>query len=323
MRLLITGGGGFIGQTLAREILSLGALNAKGNGLTEIDSLTIFDQHAPTTLNRHDPRLKIVTGDLTNPDACEQLFANPYDLIFHLGAIPSGGSEMAFDRGLAVNFDATRALLEFGRQAENTPLFIYSSTTAVFGGQLPQVVPDEWNPTPTSSYGIAKAMSELLLNEYSRRSFVDGRALRLPTIVVRGGKPNTATSTFASSIIREPLNGERTTCPVTPETTIWIMSPQQVVACLILAAELPDSALGDNRIITLPGLAVSVGEMVAALAEVAGEAVVDLIDWDHDPFIQRIVGSWPTHFAATRALTLGFSADESIQAIIRQHIRNM
>ena len=321
MRLLITGGGGFIGQTLAQKLLAIGTLNVRGQGPAPIRSLTIFDQQAPITLNRPEHRLSIVTGDLTNPADREHLFAEPYDCIFHLGAIPSGGSEKAFERGLAVNFDATRALLEHARQLEPSPLFIYSSTTAVFGGALPDVVPDEWAPTPTSSYGIAKAMSELLVNEYSRRGFVDGRALRLPTIVVRGGKPNTATSTFASSIIREPLNGERATCPVTPETTIWIMSPEQVVNCLLKAAALPAASLGDNRIITLPGLAVSVAEMVAALKEIAGPKTVGLIDWKHDPFIQRIVGSWPTHFTAERALALGFTSDHSIHTIIEQHHR--
>ena len=316
MRVVITGGGGFVGQRLARALLALGGIP----GAPRLTSLLLTDLQPPTQLDLSDGRVDFLSGDLTDPELLEQLFATPANIIFHLGAIPSGGSEKAFDRGLAVNLDGPRALLEAARHQDNAPRFVYTSTTAVFGGALPDVVPDEWPPTPQSSYGTAKAMSELLINEYSRRGFVDGRSLRLPTIVVRGGAPNTATSTFASSIIREPLKGERATCPVAPETAIWILSPDQAAASLIHAAALPATALGDNRIINLPGLCVTVGEMVEALAEVAGPEAASLIDWAHDPFIQRIVGSWPARFAASRALDLGFRPDESMQAIIRAHI---
>ena len=316
MRIVITGGGGFVGQRLARALLNLGGIP----GAQSLSTLLLTDLQVPSLLDLADNRLTFLQGDLTAPELIDQLLAIPADLIFHLGAIPSGGSEKAFDRGLAVNLDGTRALLEAARRQGNNPRFVYTSTTAVFGGTLPDVVPDEWPPTPQSSYGTAKAMSELLINEYSRRGFVDGRSLRLPTIVVRGGAPNTATSTFASSIIREPLKGERANCPVTPETAIWIMSPDQIAANLIHAASLPAADLGDNRIINLPGLCVTVGEMVAALVEVAGPEAAALIEWVHDPFIQRIVGSWPARFAASRALALGFRPDESMPAIIRAHI---
>ena len=316
MRIVITGGGGFVGQRLARALLALGGVP----GAPRLASLLLTDLQAPSQIELSDERIEFLSGDLTAPGLMDQLLATPADLIFHLGAIPSGGSEKAFDRGVAVNLDGTRTLLEAARRQGNKPRFVYTSTTAVFGGDLPAVVPDEWPPTPQSSYGTAKAMSELLINEYSRRSFVDGRSLRLPTIVVRGGAPNTATSTFASSIIREPIKGERATCPVTPETAIWILSPDQAAASLIHAATLPAADLGDNRIINLPGLCVTVGEMVDALTEVAGPEAAGMINWEHDPFIQRIVGSWPARFAASRALALGFRPDESIQAIIRAHI---
>lgn len=320
MRVIITGGAGFVGQKLAAKLLETGQLSQPAGEPARLSSLVIFDQQQPTALDLGDKRLELVTGDLTAAGSVAALLAQPADLIFHLSAIPSGGAEKAFDRGFAVNLDATRSLLEAARRQPSPPRLVFTSTTAVFGGDLPDVVPDEWAPTPTNSYGIAKAMSELLVNDYSRRGFVDGRSVRLPTIVVRGGAPNAATSTFASSIIREPLNGERVLCPVSPETTIWILSPDQAVRSLLLAATLPAGALGDNRIITLPGLAVSVGDMVQALGEISGEAVTKRIDWQPDPFIQRIVGSWPARFAATRALDLGFRPDDSIHTIIRAHL---
>jgi nucleoside-diphosphate-sugar epimerase len=239
--------------------------------------------------------------------------------VFHLAAIVSGMAESDFDLGMRVNLDATRLLLDTCRARGTCPRFVFTSSVAVYGGELPDPVLDATALVPQSSYGTQKAIAELLINDYSRRGFVDGRSLRLPTISVRPGRPNAALSSFASGIIREPLAGVEAVCPVDPVARLWLMSPSTVMDCLLAAQALPSSALGVQRSLNLPGLTVSVGEMVAALERVAGAEVVRLIRWEPDPRVQRMVATWPGACDATRARALGFPADRNFDDIIRQH----
>ena len=315
MRILITGGAGFLGRKLAQELLRRGALSVKGTGPRSISKLILFDKYAATGLPG-DERLTIVEGDIRDAGALRALLAPPPDIIFHLAAVVSGEAEKDFDLGMQVNLHATMALLEICRALEAAPVLVFASSCAVFGGELTETIYDHTAPAPRSSYGMQKAVGDLLISDYSRRGFIDGRILRLPTIVVRPGKPNAATSSFASSIIREPLQGRRATCPVGPETKVWVLSPRKVTQNFIHAAELPPERLGQQRVINLPGITVTVAEMVAALEAVGGKDLSARIDWAPDPFIQSIVLTWPPNFAPERALELGFQRDGSFEEVI-------
>ena len=323
MHILITGGAGLLGSKLARQLLERGSLELDGTR-REIISLTLFDRAEPNSGESflEDSRLKVVSGDLTNAETIRSLLKAAPDVIFHLAAVVSGEAEKNFELGMAVNIDATRTLLETCRASGTTPHFVFTSSVAVYGGELPDVIQDDTALNPQSSYGMQKAVGELLVNDYSRRGFIDGRVLRLPTVVVRPGQPNAATSSFASSIIREPLQGAQAVCPVSAETRMWIMSPRQAVESLIHAAQLRADDLGTNRSLALPGLSVSVGEMVSELAEVAGQEVAGRVRWETDPFIERIVGSWPAQFAPRRASKLGFKADKSLRDLIEIFIQD-
>lgn len=322
MRVIILGGAGFLGRKLAVALLERGYLvNATGKQL-DISKLVVFDKVEPSPPLPADERLETVTGDITNPQTIQSLLSQKSDVIFHLAAVVSGEAEENFELGMNVNLQATRDILEVCRDLKSPPRFLFSSSVAVFGGDMPPVVQDDTAPFPQSSYGTQKAISELLINDYSRRGFIDGRILRLPTIVVRPGKPNRATSSFASSIIREPLQGKEAVCPVSKDTKLWIMSPRKAIENFIHAAELPAEVFGKHRIISLPGLIVSVQEMIGDLETVAGQETVKLISWQPDAFIQRIVGSWPSAFAPKRALAMGFKADDSMTGIIQSFIED-
>ena len=240
--------------------------------------------------------------------------------VFHLAAVLSGQAEADFDLGMRINFDSTRMLLETCRKRGHRPRVVFASSCAVYGGDLPDVVPEFAPLTPQSSYGTQKAMGELLVNDYTRRGFIDGRALRLPTISVRAGKPNAALSSFASGIIREPLNGEVSVCPVPPATRVWLLSPTTVIECFIAAHDIAGETLGANRSLILPGMTVSVAEMLASLGRVAGAEVAGLVRFEPDARVQKIVNSWPVALDASRALHLGFPTDDSFDDIVRSHI---
>jgi nucleoside-diphosphate-sugar epimerase len=252
----------------------------------------------------------------------ERVIDEETSTIFHLAAIVSGQAEADFDLGMRINLDAARLLLETCRLRGHKPRVVFTSSVAVYGGDMPDVVRNDTALNPQSSYGTQKAIAELLLNDYTRRGFVDGRVLRLPTISVRPGKPNAAASSFASGIIREPLNGEGTVCPVAGNTRLWLLSPRKAIACLIAGLELDAAALGNQRVLNLPGISVSVDEMVAALREVAGEAVVKRIEWQPDPRIEKIVGSWPGRWDTTRAEQLGLTGEQSFADVIRSYIED-
>lgn len=320
LRVLITGGTGFIGKRLARQLLDQPTLALEGEAPREIGKVTLLDAFPDDDLP-DDPRLDVRIGEIDDSALLEEL-TREVDLVWHLAAVVSSAAEADFDLGMRVNLHGLLALLEVLRAQPKPARLVYASGFAVFGGPLPKVVVDDTLPTPVSSYGIQKAIGEMLVNDYSRRGFVDGRTLRLPTIAVRPGKPNKAASTFVSSIIREPLVGDRAVCPVTPETPVYITSPRRVLDAMLHGMTLDAERLGQSRTIPLPGLTVTIAEMVEALERVAGPAAGELIEWREDAEIQRIVASWPSRVEASRAAELGFHADGDIESIIRAHVED-
>ncbi|WP_250500180.1 D-erythronate dehydrogenase [Caballeronia sp. GAWG1-5s-s] len=319
MKILITGGAGFLGQRLAKRLLERGTLD--GQPVTE---LLLLDVARPADAQLlADPRVRAETGDIAERAVLERCIDGETRAIFHLAAIVSGQAEAEFDLGMRINLDASRTLLEVCRASGHAPRVVFTSSVAVYGGVLPDIVQDDTALNPQTSYGTQKAIAELLLCDYSRRGFVDGRVLRLPTISVRPGKPNAAASSFASGIIREPLNGERSVCPVDGDTRLWLLSPKSAVDALIAGCEIDRAEFGMRPIINLPGLSVSVNEMVAALREVAGDEVVSRIDWQRDERIAKIVASWPGAWDTSRAQQLGLTGDRSFADVIRAYIEEM
>ncbi len=318
MRIVITGGCGFLGRRLALLLLE------RGSSLGPLDELVLFDNAAPASPLPDDRRLKLATGDIADRETMRRLLAPGAAAVFHLAAVVSGQAEADPDLGYRVNLDGTRAVLDACRALGACPRLVFASSLAVYGGKLPPTVGDDTPLRPQSSYGTQKAIGELLVNDYSRKGFVDGRALRLPTVVVRPGRPNRAASTFASSIIREPLSGNDATCPVSPDLVMALASPRRVVAALHHAHELPANAFGANRSLQLPGFSVAVGEMVEAVRRAGGDAALGHIRWEHDSQIEAIVAGWPQALAAPRAAALGFAAesgiDEAVQAFIEDDL---
>lgn len=319
MDVLITGGTGFIGKKLAAALARRGALHLDGQA-GGIERITLFDAVAGEEVPR-DARITVATGDIADRPTLDRLVAGA-DLVFHLAAIVSANAEADFELGYRVNLTGTWQLLEALRAKGGRPRLVFTSTLAVYGGDLPEIIGDTHHLTPQTSYGAQKAAGELLVADYSRKGFIDGRALRLPTIVVRPGKPNKAASTFASSIIREPLAGQEAVCPVGRDAAMFLLSPRRVVEALIHAMELPDARFGAVRSVQLPGITVAIGEMVDALERIAGKAVAARIRWEPDPLIQRIVAGWPARLSGARALGMGFQADRSVDEIIRAHIED-
>ncbi len=318
MKILITGGGGFIGRRLAHALLKRGTLADADGKQSAISQIVLLDTGFP---ERTDTRLKCVKGDLTDAALLAGAIGTDTASVFHLAAVVSGGAEADFDLGIRVNLDGTRGLLEACRRQARAPRYVFASSVAAFGGDLPPVLDDSTTPNPQTSYGAQKVCAEYLATDYSRRGFIDGRSLRLPTIVVRAGKPNLAASSFASGVIREPLNGEISPCPVEPETGVWLLSPGKAVEAFIRAHDLPTSAWGVNRVVNLPGITVSVAQMVEALRRIAGDKVASRVQWEPDARIQGIVKTWPARFTTERASKLGFAADRDIESVIRDYIR--
>lgn len=303
MRVLILGAAGMIGRKLAERLRRDGALAGR-----EISELALADA--------------VDGDDLLEPGTAERLVANRPDVVFHLAAVVSGEAEADFDKGYGVNVDATRALLEAIRIEEYRPRVVFSSSIAVFGPPLPDLIGDDHAPAPATSYGTQKAIAELLLADYSRRGFLDGVGIRLPTICVRPGAPNRAASSFFSSIIREPLNGKEAVLPVPESIRHWFASPRAAVDFLVHAAELDSSSLGARRCLTMPGVSATVGEQIAALRAVGGEDTVRLIRREPDGTIARIVSGLPGNFDARRAHELGFRAESSFEEIVRVYVED-
>lgn len=316
MKVAILGGGGFLGRKLAERLAADGTL--LGLPISELHLADLSEPAAPEAgfpIHRHAADLSVAT-------AAEQAIPHDTRVVFHLAAVVSGHAEADFDAGMSANLKGTMNVLERCRHLDLPPRLVFTSSVAVYGGEIPQPIEDWYLLNPQTSYGTQKALGELLLNDYARRGFVDGRGLRLPTVVVRKGKPNKAASSFASSIFREPLQGEEAVCPVRPESPMWIASPRIIVENLVKAAELEGRAFGQNRCLALPGLLLTVGEMVEALRRVAGEEVVARIRWQPDTLIQKIVDGWPADIHAAKAERLGFLKDRSFEDNLRYFIED-
>ena len=320
MKVLITGGAGFLGRRVAAKLLERGTLKDAGDNERAVAQIVLVDVVPAAPFS--DTRVRHVVGDISDPDFLASLVDANTDSIFHLAAIVSGQAEADFELGMRINVDASRRLLDICRGLGRCPKVVFASSVAVYGGDLPALVLDTTTVTPQSSYGMQKAVVELFVNDYTRKGFIDGRVLRLPTICVRPGRPNAAASSFASGIIREPLNGETAVCPVNANTRLWLLSPQTAIESLLFGHDIPAEALGSNRIINLRGLSVTVGDMLAALERAAGLEVIRRIRWESNLQIERIVSTWPGVLDATRARALGFPCDESFEAVIRQYIRD-
>jgi D-erythronate 2-dehydrogenase len=323
MRVIITGGAGFLGMRLAQAILKRGALTTATGALREVTSIVLVDQVAPP-FGLGDPRVTSVVGDISDREFLSRAIAPDTESVFHLAAVVSGQAEAEFDLGMRVNFDATRFLLDTCRTLSSPPKFLFTSSIAVFGGALPPILPDDQALTPQGSYGAQKAMSELLVCDMSRKGFIDGRVLRLPTVTVRPGKPNKAASSFASGMIREPLAGVQANVPVSPETKMWVQSPDRVIENILMGHEIPAAQFGAfPRTISVPGISVSIGEMAASLRRVAGDEVADRLTWNRDPAIENLVNTWPQAFSAERGRAIGMVADKNFDDIVRSHMAAM
>jgi nucleoside-diphosphate-sugar epimerase len=318
MRVVITGGAGFLGSRLARALLARGTLAGPDGAQHPIERLVLLDLVRAEGLA--DPRVEAVAGDLGDEALLRRALGGDAASVFHLAAVVSAQAEADFDLGMRVNLDATRRLLDACRALPRPPRLVATSSVAVYGGALPDPVTDDTAVRPQSSYGAQKAILELLVSDYARRGFVDGRVLRLPTVSVRPGRPNRAASSFASGIVREPLAGLEAVCPVSPDTRVWILSPRRAVEALVLGHELAAATLGGVATVNVPGLSVTVAEMVAALGGVAGPSAVARIRWQPDPLVQRIVGSWPARWDVARASALGFRADPDFEGVIRAYV---
>ena len=320
MHILIIGAAGMVGRKLTDRLIADGALGGRA-----ITTLTLADVVAPANPGTSLP-VKCVAADLSAPGAAASLLAGRPDIIFHLAAIVSGEAEADFEKGYTINLDGTRLLLEAirrqGLAEPYCPRLVFTSSIAVFGEPLPAAIPDDHIHTPLTSYGTQKAICELLLADYSRRGFVDGIGIRLPTIVVRPGKPNKAASGFFSGIIREPLAGLEAVLPVDDGVRHWFASPRAAIGFLLHAANLDTTPLGQRRTLTMPGLSATIAEEIAALRRFGGEKALRLIRREPDPIIARIVVGWPQNFDASRATELGFRAETSFDAIVEAHIED-
>jgi nucleoside-diphosphate-sugar epimerase len=318
---MIIGGAGMIGRKLADRLSADRSLNGH-----EIDKLTLVDVVPPVAPVGYQGEVNCVTADLTSDEQIRSLVAKRPHVIFHLAAIVSGDAEANFEKGYAINLDGTRQLFEAIRNESKNgpyrPKMVFTSSLAVFGQPLPELIPDDFMLAPLTSYGTQKAVGELLLGDYSRRSFFDGIALRLPTICVRPGKPNKAASGFFSAILREPLLGQEAVLPVASSVRHWFASPRAAVGALVHAATIDLAELGGRRSLNLPGLSATVDDQINALRRVAGERAVKLIRTDADPAVEAIIASWPQGFTAEKALKLGFTAEKSMDDIIRVHIED-
>jgi nucleoside-diphosphate-sugar epimerase len=322
MKLLVTGGAGFLGQALIRRVLDAGALalgEAGGTRREAVTAIVCFDRGEGAI---RDARVRNVAGDIADPATVRALVDRDTAAIVHLAAVVSGTAEADFDLGMRVNLDGTRHLLEACRASGHAPRLLFASSIAVFGGALPPVVTDATTPTPQGSYGIQKLIGELLVQDYTRKGFLDGRSVRVPTVVVRPGLPNGAASGFASGIVREPLAGRAAVLPVPLETEMWVASPRAVVGMLLHALALAPGDWGWHRSVNLPGLTVSMHDEIAALRAVAGDAVVARIESRPDESVMRLVRTWAARFDTGRAGALGFVADHDFASIVRAYVED-
>ena len=317
MHILVTGAAGMLGRKLSERLVRDGGLNGR-----QIDKLTLLDVVPPTKATSFAGKTDMVAADLSAPSKAARAIEDRPDIIFHLAGVVSGEAELDFDKGYRVNLDGTRALLEAIRVSGGgyRPRLVYTSSIAVFGAPFPESIPDDFHLTPLTSYGAQKAIGEALLADYTRRGFCDGVGIRLPSIVVRPGKPNKAASGFFSGIIREPLAGVEAALPVSETVVHTHASPRAAIGFLMHAAGLAGDALGARINLSMPGVCCTVAEQIASLRRIAGERVAARIRRAHDPLVARIVDGWPQRIEARRARELGFKAESSFDEIVRIHI---
>ncbi len=324
MKVVITGGTGFIGRMLARSILARGRLTGPSGASEDVDEVVLFDAVAPPgPIADLDARAKLVIGDIAERDLVFGLIDRDDVSVFHLASVVSGGGEKDFDLAIRVNLMGGLNLLEAARARAGSPRLVFASSLAVFGGAaMPRTVADTTKQTPQTTYGATKAMGELLINDYTRKGYIDGRVARLPTIVIRPGRPNLAASSFASGVFREPLNGEPCALPVKPETAMPVLGYRSAVAGFVRLHEAAPETLGEDRALNFPSLSVTVAEMIAALQRVAGARPLGAITVAPDPAIEAIVATWPTETEFARATALGLPVEDSLDDIVRAYIED-
>jgi nucleoside-diphosphate-sugar epimerase len=319
VKVVVTGAAGFIGAALARALAARAELSDAQDHASSIRRLVLADRALPEG-HASDPRIEAISGDIADPAFVSGLIDADTRVVFHLAGVMSGASESDFALGMCVNLDGTRNVFEACRALPAPARLVYTSSIGVFGAPLPPRVDDQTPQWPTLSYGAQKRACEILLDDYSRRGFLDGRALRLPGIVVRPRLPNGALSAFNSDLIREPLAGRAYMAPLGPEAVVWLMSAGRCVANLVHAALLPAPAIGSRRSLNLPCVVASIGEIAAAIARAAGADAAARVGYAPDAKLQAQFGSWPRDFHPGRALALGFAADASIDGIVRGHL---
>jgi D-erythronate 2-dehydrogenase len=323
MKVLITGGAGFLGQQLVRALLRQGTVELADAGgrvtAQPISQIVCFDIAEGRTT---DPRVSNRAGDIGDPATVAALVDKDTGVVVHLAAVVSGTAEADFDLGMRVNLDGTRNLLDACRAVGHRPRLLFSSSIAVFGGDLPAVVTDATTPTPQGSYGTQKLIGELLVQDYTRKGFIDGRSVRVPTATVRPGTPNGAASGFASGIIREPLGGLEAVLPVPQETAMWVASPRAIVGMFLHALKLAPKDWGWHRSINLPGFVVTMAEALQTLRQVGGDAAVALVKHQPDAQVQKLVSTWAGRFDTARANAMGFQADSDFGQIVRAYVED-
>lgn len=318
MKVVITGGAGFLGKKLAQRLLGAPLLIGPSGRLEAVGEILLFDViEAPGFAG--DRRVKTIAGDIAN-SATVQAIVNGASSVFHLAGVVSAGAEADFDLGYRVNLDGTRHVLEACRALGTNPRVIFASSLAAYGGDLPRAVADDTPLHPQTSYGSQKVMGEHLVRDYTRKGFLRGTSLRLPTICVRTGKPNKAASTWASSIIREPLSGVDVVCPVTAETPMVLLSPRKMIDAFIRAHNLQPDAFGPGRVQLLNGIIANAKELEQAMVRNAGNRKTGTVTWTHDPAIQKICDGWPQGIDSNRARALGFEIDRDVDEIVRHFI---
>jgi nucleoside-diphosphate-sugar epimerase len=319
MNVLVIGAAGMLGGKLVSELVRQGKIGDQP--ITKIirNDVVLSPPPPPAPF-----KIETHIGDLSSAGEAAKLISGRPEVIFHLAAVVSGEAEADFEKGYRVNLLGTQNLLEAIRAEGNgyCPRLVFTSSIAVFGAPFPEAIGDEFLTAPLTSYGTQKAICELLISDYSRRGFIDGMALRMPTVCVRPGLPNKAASGFFSNIIREPLAGKEAILPVDPSVRHWHASPRAATRFLIRAVEMGGAALGNRRALTLPGLSCTVAEQLEALKRVAGAKVLDKVKHVPDETIQRIVAGWPRNFDAARAKALGFTAEKTFDEIIHVHIED-
>ncbi len=321
MKVVITGGTGFLGQRLAVRILEQGWLFAPSGEREDIGELLLFDTRIPRDLNITDKRVRTVEGDIADPAVAKRLIDRPDIAVFHLASVVSAGAEQDFDLAMRVNLDGHRHVLDAMAALGSRPRYVFTSSLAVYGGDpAPREVDDPTRHVPQTTYGMTKAIGELLINDYTRKGFIDGRSARLGMVIVRPGAPNRAASGFASGVLREPLNGEDYVCPVPFSTKVAVTGYRTVIEGLLALHAVDGRKLGADRAINLRTRTVTVADLIESLRRIASDRKLGAISEQPDPFVMQVISAWPEQMLATRAAAFGFPQDESVDSIIREYI---